>query len=331
MRRMACVLLACVGFLAGHLAYGQCRNGQCVRVDAVPSFAIDPHATDPKWAGLYYGNEQVAALDLESGDVWRINRCTGEFGDDCECGCRGIGQAGDDVIPAPGPQGLDRRGILKSGERWTLNGEPSSRNAVRKAIGGAVAIPDDSAACSLTLIGSDAECQGVVNAIAGSPLASELAAHWLVQSFRPDNALVAKSGFVLDGKPSIYGQLPDGQVLFRAGGVVQVDDLIDGLRRGIEGAEGKRAPNPSYDPQADAGLTVKPQVDATVQAPPWFYALTHMGALMLGGMAALGGRWAIAAMLIGPAMQALEDRLMARIAPPPAVSPVANPPSQPAK
>jgi hypothetical protein len=110
---------------------------------------------------------------------------------------------------------------------------------------GADALPDPTRR-RLTIIGSDADRQRANTELAG-PL-HPLAADYVVRDYPPDHWAVTHPGFVTSGSPTIYGQEPDGRVLFRQ------DDLSD-LRRNLETV---RKPSPDYQPDRDPDFRKTP-------------------------------------------------------------------------
>ncbi|GIW83079.1 MAG: hypothetical protein KatS3mg105_4886 [Gemmatales bacterium] len=77
-----------------------------------------------------------------------------------------------------------------------------------------------------------------------------MAKHFIVQSYRPENWAL-RPGFVTSGRPTIYVQSPDGEVLHRQ------DDYeggIGALSVALERACQLRRRNPLYRPQLDPDL-----------------------------------------------------------------------------
>jgi uncharacterized protein (TIGR03000 family) len=114
----------------------------------------------------------------------------------------------------------------------------------------------------LTVIGSDAERKQAREELAG-PLRGA-AAHYVVQDYAPEHWAVAKAGFVTTGHPTIYGQEPDGRVLFR-------QDDLSGLQRNLEAV---RKPSPDYQPDRD------PDHRKTPALPGW-ETLLPLGSLLV--------------------------------------------------
>lgn len=221
----------------------------------------------------------------------------------------------------PRTNGVVRSQCCDCDERCEVNGCPCTRAEMMKAMRGADVLTDDSAWLSLSLIGSQAETGKVRADLESAASTRDSMKRLLVQEFRPGNPLVAKCGFVTTGHPTIYLQRPDGEVLCRVDAYPGADAMAGTLQSALavqaEDCDGCRKPQPAYQPAADPGavLPVKPQVNAEVTPAPWMLVLSHAATLVVGGLGALGGRWAVVSMLIEPALQALESRLAAKDAP----------------
>jgi len=87
-----------------------------------------------------------------------------------------------------------------------------------------------------------------------------------MQSYLPDHWAVARSGFKVDGQPTIYLQAPDGTVLHRQ------DDYHDGPEAL---AQALRRTDPHYDPRKDPDLRQRLLPNfrlPSVPVPVWFLA-----------------------------------------------------------
>lgn len=96
----------------------------------------------------------------------------------------------------------------------------------------------------VVIIGRDAETEPVLAALLATEGGKALCADYVVQTFRPDDWQVSKSGFKTDGQPTIYFVDASGTVLYRR------DDFAcgaDGL------AEALRDADPDYQPANDPG------------------------------------------------------------------------------
>lgn len=236
----------------------------------------------------------------------------------------------------PEPDAGEHLGVLAAGverggcpdcERCECNGCECSLAELLTAVGQGGEVPDDSAWPSLTFIGSKEDTAAARKALEASADSSSLVSRYVVQEYRPSNPMVAKAGFRTDGNPTIYGQQADGQVLFRLDAFPGVAAMIDVLRDGLGVPEQIRKPSPDYDPAKDGGVTLplKPKVNAEVTPAPWMLVLSHAAVLFVGGLGALGGRWAVASLIVEPMLVSLEQRIAAKMQPAPPV-PASSPP-----
>jgi hypothetical protein len=181
-------------------------------------------------------------------------------GDGCCCTVpKSDDESGDlPMVEQDGVQnfGIDRAQLGQPRERITLGRREITHAEARKLLEAAT-LADDSGKLRLTIIGSEADRQRVLDDLKG-PLA-DLASGFLVQSYAPDNWAVARAGFQTGGKPTIYVQAPSGKVLHRQDDYA---DGADGLRRGLEAV---RKPDPNYDPAKDRDLR-RPSADLSTWA-----------------------------------------------------------------
>ncbi|GIW55561.1 MAG: hypothetical protein KatS3mg082_1965 [Nitrospiraceae bacterium] len=171
----------------------------------------------------------------------------------------GGGPFGDlPVVEQDGVQnfGIDRAQLSQARERIMFCGREITHAEAKKLLE-AGGLTDDSGKLRLTIIGSEADRQRVLDDLKG-PLA-DLASGFLVQSYAPDNWAVARAGFRTSGKPTIYVQAPSGKVLHRQDDYA---DGADGLRRALEAV---RKPDPNYDPAKDRDLR-RPNADLSTWA-----------------------------------------------------------------
>jgi hypothetical protein len=171
------------------------------------------------------------------------------------------------VPPVQEPDGVKNFGIVRSqlgdppangeapGEHIRLNDQPITKAKALRLLQSRD-LTDDSGKLRLTLIGPEDERQKVLDDLNG-PLA-DLAGDCLVQSYAPDHWAVARAGFHVAGRPTIYVQEPSGKVLHRQ------DDYADGaagLRRVLEAV---RKPDPKYDGAKDPDLRKSPELGTWV-------------------------------------------------------------------
>jgi hypothetical protein len=291
--------------------------GQC---PLLPSYEWSKDEADSTTYRMTLGGQSVAAFWARSGRLWVYDNRAAEWKELPRANAESQGSA-----LKPISNGMIRHFIQGSGERWEVNGKDVSPAAGRGRLAMEEVIPDDSALPTITFIGDDAATEKGRALLASAAEGLGLDRRLIVKTFRPDNALIRKAGFKTGGSPTIYGQLAGGEVVWRVDELPTAPQLAGLARRLVAAAEGKRVPDPAYDPAADPGLVLKPQVDATVQPASWILALTHLAALLAGGMGALGGRWALVSMLVEPAIAAVEARLQARVAASAAPQPPAAP------
>jgi hypothetical protein len=181
-------------------------------------------------------------------------------GDGCCCAApKSDDESGDlSMVEQDGVKnfGTDRAQFGQARERITLGGREITCAEARRLLE-AGSLTDDSGKLRLTIIGSEADRQRVLDDLKG-PLA-DLANGFLVQSYAPDNWAVACAGFQTSGKPTIYVQAPSGKVLHRQDDYA---DGPDGLRRALEAV---RKPDPNYDPAKDRDLR-RPNADLSTWA-----------------------------------------------------------------
>jgi hypothetical protein len=122
---------------------------------------------------------------------------------------------------------------------------------------GARGVPDDADKVRLTVIGADSDRRTVAADLDAHPALKALKEKLVVQSYPPSHWAVAGAGFRTDGRPTIYLQAPDGQVLHRQ------DDYAGGADRL---AAAIRRADPNYDPAKDPDLT-RPKAPAPAPDP----------------------------------------------------------------
>ncbi|HMP03579.1 MAG TPA: hypothetical protein PKD86_15090 [Gemmatales bacterium] len=125
------------------------------------------------------------------------------------------------------------------GTQVTLNGQPVAREQARALVEGRPTLPHHQGRPRLTIIGSAKDREAVLAALRG-PLA-EWAADFIIKDYEPSDWAVAGVGFRTDGRPTIYAQEPDGQVLFRLDSAEHLAARLRALR----------VRRPDYDPERD--------------------------------------------------------------------------------
>lgn len=152
--------------------------------------------------------------------------------------------------------GLDLRGMREdTTEHYHINGRYVARDQVYEALMTGT-LTDDRSKRRLSIIGSDADCKRALGT-----LPADLSAKYLVQCLKPDNFLVARTGFKTDGAPTIYLQQPPdpktgfGEVLWR-------EDTLT-----AQTWDNFRKADPDYKPDADPNPN-KPKPAPAVPATP---------------------------------------------------------------
>lgn len=123
----------------------------------------------------------------------------------------------------------------------TLNGVPIPAAHARELVAGTGPLPNYAGRRRLTIIGTAADRAAVLERVRGD--LAGLVADWVVKDYAPDDWAVARVGFRTDGRPTIYAQEPDGQVLFRLDDAADLEHNLRALRR----------PRPDYRPELDPG------------------------------------------------------------------------------
>ena len=170
------------------------------------------------------------------------------------------------VEPAPKTFGVEPNKITPG--QLSANGIPISRAEASKLIegdGNGNWRPTDKDLPYLTLIGSQVDCQKVMQDLASPVLASLVKGRWRVQEYTPDQWAVQNAGFVTSGTPTIYLQQANGIVLHRQDTYNGPEALAAALRKA----------DPNYDATKDPDVT-KPAL------------LTGVSPVALGGLAAIG-------------------------------------------
>lgn len=121
----------------------------------------------------------------------------------------------------------------------TLNGLPITAAQAQALVAGPGQLPNYAGQRRLTIIGTAGDRAAVLERLR-SDLAF-LVADWVVKDYAPDDWAVARVGFRTEGRPTIYAQEPDGQVLFRLDGAADLEHNLRALRR----------PRPDYRPELD--------------------------------------------------------------------------------
>lgn len=199
-----------------------------------------------------------------------------------ECKCKKPKDEEDTMLPADEPQeepltGVDSSRMKNDGqERFIIDGKQVSRKQYMQLIEGGQ-IPDDANKLRLTVIGAEADRNGVLKDLASATPLSAWAGKLVVQDYAPADWAVANAGFVTGGKPTIYLQQPDGKVLLRM-------DQYDGPQAL---AEAIRKADPNYKPDQDPSGKPSPASPASSSGTVFGVSPWALGVLGLGIVATL--------------------------------------------
>lgn len=172
--------------------------------------------------------------------------------DGCDCGNGGPCEIGCQVVEGKSNFGVDTTKIHTE-ERYTIDGQIVPKAQAYAAL--VEGLEDDSHRLSLTVIGSKADCDRVLQDLQ-QPQFHEFASRCVVQDYRPDDWPM-RVGFQTSGNPTIYLQKPDGQVLART-------DKYEGPQT----LEAVRKADPNYQPAKDPDPTKPKAPDASPLSVP---------------------------------------------------------------
>lgn len=182
------------------------------------------------------------------------------------------------LIPPPNQtdfrlNGVDWSKVTDKPETYIAHGRAANRFVAEVKAGKSGNFSDDSDKPHISIIGQKEETTPVLNAFAPSGPLADIATHFHVRAFTPNDKYVADIGLPNGGKPDIVVQEPAGRVILRqrdfAGGATA-------LRENLERAGALRRPNPNYNPSND------PTPASTNPTPNWLYiALVAFAAILL--------------------------------------------------
>jgi hypothetical protein len=163
--------------------------------------------------------------------------------------------------------GLDLDKISRD-KSYSVNGKLASRDDALDAVAGK--LTDDSGKMFLTIIGSKEDCAAVQRDLDTAPALKGVRDRVHLHCYQPSDPMVAKSGFVVTGKPTIYMQAPgeSGKVLHRQDEYRGPDALAEAIR--------KADPNykPANDPDANSPLA------SVKNLPPMLWVILGLGGLV---------------------------------------------------
>lgn len=225
------VLLSTPRLWAG---WGSCSGGSCLAATVSDGWEWRP-CEDKDQLALFKNGVQIGNYRLDLGKFYEMN---GDKWLECPCPCE---------LPDSAKKKLEPNfGLIKDkihpDNTYSLNGKKISRKEALAIVGADV--PNDAHLLRLTVIGSKAQRDLVLNDLKTNPLLAEYKDKLVIQDYDPGHWALTP-GFVQTGSPTIYLQQPDGKVLHRQ------DDYEDGAQ-GLVTAIRKADPN--YNPQFDRDL-----------------------------------------------------------------------------
>lgn len=211
--------------------------------------------TSPGEWGLYRNGSQVGAYSQDSGEYWPISN--GQWGQACA----------PPISPPTGSRkqagvmqdfGMDWSKIGKGG--YAINGQNCSKEKAYQAV--QQGLPDDANKLRFTVIGQQTERGPVIKDLASFPDVAQRVLPWSVDKNHwslKDN-VTGEPLFETSGKPTIYLQAPDGEVLYR-----------ENDYRGFQDFEAIRKAIKDYDARKDPGRggASKPFAWDEIPAPVW--------------------------------------------------------------
>jgi len=172
-----------------------------------------------------------------------------------------------DVKAAYPNYGLDLDKINRD-KSYSVNGRLSSREDALDAVAGK--LTDDSGKMFLTIIGSKEDCAAVQKDIDEAPALKGVKDRVHLHCYQPNDPMVAKAGFVVSGKPTIYMQAPggSGKVLHRQDEYRGPDALAEAIRKADPSYK------PANDPDANSPLA------SVKNLPPMLWVILGLGGLV---------------------------------------------------
>lgn len=245
------------------------------------------------WKGYVKGGRQLGAWNTDSQEVWVIDPITGEWQkvSDVAWSARDA----EHLMEIASKPGLDWQKVQKEIPGYKIGSRSVTESDAMTALKPNPALPNDAALPSLTVIGEEGDCKPVSDAIKGVPALQALRNAFLFQCYRPADAMVAKYGFVTDGKPSIYFQDAAGRVLWRADSYPGADTLAEAIAVALEQCPPPRKPQPDYQPikDPDPARIIRP---LTAHSVWWEVCKMFVAAIV--GMFLLGGLLVAAVVLV---------------------------------
>lgn len=130
---------------------------------------------------------------------------------------------------------------IREGTNYKINGRNSTRQEVIETLQNGV--PCDATKLRLTIFGSDDVRKRILKELSEYQNGTFLA-EYRVQDYDPQNPVIKHLGFKTEVNPTIYFQLPSGEVLHRQEGYDGITNLVQAVRRA----------DPNYNPDKDPDL-----------------------------------------------------------------------------
>lgn len=211
-------------------------SGPAAVVANPPAYKWIKSQSNPSEYGLFVGNKQIGGFDAENGVYLPI--INNQWGAEAKPPITPPEKICTEDDPCFGLL-VDKLG---GGPRYEINGHEVTKQTAFDAV--QKGLPDDTGKLWLTVIGTEEERKRVKEDLDKAP--ADVKESVTLKLYDPQRWEVKDSGFVLDGKPTIYCQAPQtGKVLHRQddynGGA---DALFTALRKA----------KPNYDPKKDPDL-----------------------------------------------------------------------------
>lgn len=173
---------------------------------------------------------------------------------------------GVEVTSASGPvrnYGLELDKLPTHDGRYSLCGRTVTRSEALQALAVGEPFRDDSQLLRVTIIGTPAQRQLVLDDFDRDSALRAWKSRALVSALTPDNPRIRDAGFKTDGTPTIYVQAPSGQVLHRQDEYRGSEPLAEALE-----IADRRRKDPNYDPSKDPDLNRRTS-DNSIRVRTW--------------------------------------------------------------
>lgn len=230
--------------MPGYTAVGQWGGGSCVSVDASDGYRWGEETADG-YIPLFRGPFQIGGFFLSGQHAGKYLSLSSNGWDLRPCEPPIAPPAGSTGQVTGSNFGLDVAKLDPGNSpQYRLGNSPISRERAFQEIGADQSLPNYASKRRIVVIGSEAERKQARQVIE----AMNPGDGYLIEDFAPNDWQVARGGFVVSGRPTVYCLEPDGKVLFR-------QDDLSGLKLNMESV---RKPDPNYDPSRDPDRRVMP-------------------------------------------------------------------------